>query len=68
MSAATANVLITKACSVPLRGIALAFKPGKALVPEAIADRIVNAGCGSRIHPRGQRLAAAMKGKANEAE
>lgn len=57
MSDRTANVLITKPCTVPIAGIAIDLKPGqKKLLPEALADRVIAVGCGERIKVRGKRL------------
>lgn len=57
MSEKTANVLITKPCTIPVAGVAIDLKPGqRKLLPEALADRVVAAGCGERIKARGRRL------------
>ena len=57
MSERTANILITKACTVPVAGVAIDLKAGqKKLLPEPLVERVVAAGCGERIKPRGKRL------------
>lgn len=68
MSDKTANICVERLVSVPVKGKALQFLPGRHLVPEAVADRIVAAQCGQRIRERGRRLAAAMKAAAHETE
>ncbi len=57
MSDRTANILITKACTIPVAGVAIDLKAGqKKLLPEPLVERVVAAGCGERIKPRGKRL------------
>lgn len=57
MSERTANVRITRACTVPVQGVAIDLRPPmRKLLPEPLVDRIVAAGCGQRLKPRGRRL------------
>lgn len=55
------NIRVTVACDVPLGGTVREFSPGDHATTEAIADRIVAAGCGERILAKGERLSVAQE-------
>lgn len=71
MGAKVKNLRVTRAVDVPVRGALFSYVPGEYAVSEHIADRVVAAGCGSRLVPKGGRLAVLIQQKearAHEAE
>lgn len=70
MSAKIKNLRVTRAVDVPVRAALFAYAPGDYAVSEHIVDRVVAAGCGERLVPKGQRLKTLLhqKDKAHEAE
>lgn len=52
----TENLLVTKRTDVMVGRAVIELAPGRHLVPEDIADRVVASGCGDRLKERGKRL------------
>lgn len=57
MGSGMKNLRVTAPVDVPVKGRVFELKPGDYAVTEHIADRVVAAGKGERIIPRGKRLA-----------
>lgn len=58
MASSMKNLRVTARVDVPVKGRVFELLPGDHAVTEHIADRVVAAGKGERLIPRGKRLAA----------